>query len=73
MGEPEGGVSKVPTGAATEPAVDLQLMGRRVDAGASGDTQSIQAELGPGHSLDSGVSSRMTAALGHSFSNARSY
>jgi hypothetical protein len=44
------------------------------DAGAaspSGDPAQIQAQLGPGQSMDSGVRSRMEPAFGHDFSRVR--
>jgi hypothetical protein len=67
MAEPEGEATK-PT---TQPASDLQFKARGVDTAGSADPQFIRDELGPGHSLDSGVSSRMSAAFRHSFSNVR--
>src|SRR5207253_2726614 len=49
----------------------VALKGREGGARANGHPHAIQAHLGSGRPLDSGVRSRMTSAFGHDFSEVR--
>jgi len=73
-GVPEGVSPEAPgAGAGGAPAAAGNILFKGHDGGAreASDPQAIQAQLGSGHPLDSGVKSRMETAFGHDFSRVR--